>query len=318
MKLTDLYKNLIETGIDNDLRGRKHVEKLLKKTIEDYRELKDEEKKEFDRDRFFNPYSDTRILYGDKTAEIRKVLVGVDMEVGELLLADRLNEKGAKIDLVLAHHPEGKAIANLHEVMMLQADIMANFGVPIAAAEGMMLPRIKEIERRVMPANHNRAVDAAKLLKLNFMCAHTVADNCVAKYLQGRFDTDKPETLGGVLKLLKSIPEYSHAAEHSAGPKVIVGAPGSKAGRIFVDMTGGTEGAKDLISRWSAAGISTVVGMHFSEEHKKEMEKSYINAVIAGHIASDNLGLNLLFDEAVKKDKKLEFIGCSGFFRVKR
>ena len=36
--------------------------------------------------------------------------------------------------------------------------------------------------------------------------------------------------------------------------------------------------------------------MHISDEHKKEAEKHHINVVIAGHIASDNLGMNLLLD----------------------
>jgi hypothetical protein len=39
--------------------------------------------------------------------------------------------------------------------------------------------------------------------------------------------------------------------------------------------------------------------------------------VIAGHIASDNLGLNLLLD-AVEKHGAFEVLECSGFRRVKR
>jgi hypothetical protein len=39
--------------------------------------------------------------------------------------------------------------------------------------------------------------------------------------------------------------------------------------------------------------------------------------VIAGHISSDTLGLNLLLDE-IEKEEKLKIINCSGFRRIRR
>jgi hypothetical protein len=39
--------------------------------------------------------------------------------------------------------------------------------------------------------------------------------------------------------------------------------------------------------------------------------------VIAGHISSDTLGLNLLLDR-IEKEEKLETICCSGFYRIRR
>ena len=60
--------------------------------------------------------------HGRLDRQVRNILAGIDIETPELLLADRLNEKGAGIDLVLAHHPEGRAYANFYEVMKMQAD----------------------------------------------------------------------------------------------------------------------------------------------------------------------------------------------------
>ena len=79
-------------------------------------------------------------------------------------------------------------------------------------------------------------------------------------------------------------------------------------------MTGGTGGSKDAYEKLSQAGVSTVVGMHMSEDHRKEAEKHHINVLIAGHISSDSLGLNLLFDHVLKN--KVELVPCSGFNRV--
>jgi len=56
--------------------------------------------------------------------------------------------------------------------------------------------------------------------------------------------------------------------------------------------------------------------MHISEEHKKEAEAANINVVIAGHISSDSLGMNLFLDELEKRD--IEIIPCSGLIRISR
>lgn len=82
-------------------------------------------------------------------------------------------------------------------------------------------------------------------------------------------------------------------------------------------MTGGTEGSKEIFERYAAAGVSTLVGMHFSEEALDKAKKSNLNVIIAGHVSSDTLGLNLLFDE-IEKGEPLEFVGVSGFERIKR
>lgn len=317
MKLQKIFETVIAKGIEADPRGRKTVLKDLDKAKKKYKDLKEEEKEFFDIETLTNPYADTRILYGTGDEEITTALVGIDMEMGELLLADRLSSKGQKIDLVIAHHPEGKAFANFYEVMHMQADILNKFGVPINVAEGLLEGRIKEVERSLSPANHTRASDMASLLDMLFMCMHTPADNMVTSYLQDTFDKKAPDTLGDVIKRLKEIPEYSEAAKNNAGPKVLLGANERSAGKIFVDMTGGTGGAKNIFESLVNSGVSTIVGMHLDEEHRKEAEKRHMNVVIAGHISSDNLGVNLMLDEVQKKGK-LNIIACSGFRRFSR
>ena len=38
--------------------------------------------------------------------------------------------------------------------------------------------------------------------------------------------------------------------------------------------------------------------MHYSEEHRKRAEELKLNLVIAGHISSDVLGMNLILDRS--------------------
>ncbi|HQP91874.1 MAG TPA: NGG1p interacting factor NIF3, partial [Candidatus Omnitrophota bacterium] len=257
------------------------------------------------------------ILSGDTGDDIKTILAGIDVDSSELLLADRLNSKGNnKIDLVLTHHPQGLASANFYEVIEMQAEIFSQLGIPINVCEKLVDARKNEIKRRVHASNHNRTSDTAKLLGLNFMCAHTPADNHVVAYLDKIFKEKHPSTLKDIIKILSGIDEYEIAKKEGAGPMILLGSPNSRCGKIFVDMTGGTEGPKEIIDSLSSCGVGTIVGMHMSEDFYKKIKEKNINVVIAGHISSDNLGLNLLLDK-LEKVSKFNILSFSGFRRIK-
>lgn len=317
MKLEEIYKLAIELGISADPRSSEEIEALLKKKKEEYEKLSEEEKPFFDKESLTNPYSDTRILHGDPQTEIEGILAGIDIEVGEILLADRLNERGEKINLLIAHHPEGTSLAKLHQVMAMQADVWHKFGVPINIGDFLIGKRAREVERRLMPINHNRSVDGARLLGLNFMNIHTPGDNLVSQFVQRHLDERKPNTVADVFSELKKIEEYSAAAKQGFGPSILVGSPQARTGKILVDMTGGTEGPKEAIEKLAQAGVGTIVQMHLSEKHRKQAEESHINVVIAGHIPSDAIGLNLFLDKLESKGLT-NIIPASGLIRIKR
>ncbi len=312
MTTQEIYELAVKIGIKADLRGAKGVKKYLDRTKVKYEKMDKEAKAEFDKEKLTNPYSDTRILVSGNKKEIKKVMVGVDMEGAEMLLAKHFNS-----DLVIAHHPEGKALADLHSVMDLQAQVLADYGVPINIAESVIKPRISEVSRGVSPINHNRAVDAAKLLKLDFICTHTVADNLGARFLYDLLKKKKCDTVGDVLEMLKEIPEFKEAVKNNAGPTLFTGSPENSCGKVVVtEFTGGTSGSKEIYEKMAQAGIGTIIGMHMGEEHRKQAEKYHLNVVIAGHMASDSLGMNLFLDELEKKG--VEVIPVSGLIRVKR
>jgi len=317
MKIREIYQKAIETGISSDPRGREAVAKDLERIGKEYAELKPADKEFFDKESLQNPYADSRILNGTGEEDVRTILVGIDIEVGEVLLCESLKNRGDAVYLVISHHPEGMAFANLYSVMYMQSDILSRYGVPINIAEDLMEQRVREVERRIMPLNHSRAVDSARLLGIPFVCLHTPADNMVATFLQKSFEEKKPRLLSDIVDFLRSLPEYREAAKNGSGPRILLGSENRKAGRIFVDMTGGTEGSKDIFHSLSVTGVNTLVVMHLSEEHRKEAEKNHLNVVMAGHIASDNLGLNLLLDQ-VLKGSETHILSCSGFLRVNR
>ncbi|GAB4261535.1 MAG: hypothetical protein Kow0092_11160 [Deferrisomatales bacterium] len=317
MTLGELYRRAVEVGIERDLRGAEGPRADLALAQREYDRLAEDEREFFDPERLGNPFADTRLLHGDPDTPLGAIFVGIDADEGEILLADRLREKGRRVDAVVAHHPRGAALAQLAEVMGIQAGIHARLGVPIAQAEGILAPRLREIADRIQPVNHERAVDAARLLDMPLLCLHTPADNCVARFLTERFDRERPETLADVVELLHAIPEYRHARRAGAGPRIVQGDKKSRTGRVFVDMTGGTEGAREMYAKLAqSTDVSTVVGMHLSKEHVEEAQKHHLNVVLAGHICSDNLGVNLLLDACLPPG--VEVIEASGFRRVVR
>lgn len=318
MNLKQMYEFFVADGIKNDPRGEKEVKILLDEKNKEYKSL-DEKKKEFyDKDTLTNPYCDSRILYGTGDEKIKSVMVGIDIEVPELLLASQLKLSGKKIDLVLAHHPEGKAYATFHNVINMQSEIINSHGVPINIAESYVSSRAAEVGRSVSGQNHQRVYDAAKLLDIPLMTAHTVADNNVVSYLQKKLDKLQPRYLKDIIAFLEDIPEYKYAKTYGNGPFILNGGDKSKCGKIFVDMTGGTEGPTELIEKLANAGVGTIVGMHMSDKNYNNAVKHKINVIIAGHISSDNLGINLMLDSLEKKYGSLDYIECSGFRRFRR
>lgn len=313
MKIQDIQNLSIQMGISSDFRGRGNVQKFLDNKKKKFQKLSLSEQNEFDKEELENPYLDSIICNIAEDKEIKKVLVGIDIGPEEILIAEKLGN----IDLVIAHHPIGKGLAQLADVMSLQCDVLRYYGVPINISEGLMRERISEVARGVNSANHQRTVDAAKLLNFNLMNSHTPCDNLAAKFLKDLIENKEIERISDLIDILKEVPEYKEAGKIGVGPKIFVGSPENRCGKIALsEITGGTEGSPKLYDKMANAGIGTVVGMHISEDHKKEAELAHINIIIAGHISSDSLGVNLFIDELEKQG--IEIVQCSGFTRVSR
>jgi hypothetical protein len=313
MKVKEIFNLAIRMGIRADFRGQDGIERLLKRKKRNYEKLSGKEKEWFDLEALENPYLDSRIYHLARDKEIKKVLVGIDIEPAEILLAKEIGG----IDLIIGHHPVGKGLAHLAEVMDLQCDVLNLYGVPINVAEGVMKERIEEVARGVNRLNHQRTVDAAKILKFNLMNVHTPTDNLAAQFLKDLVEREKPERLEDLMNLLAEIPEYREAIKIGAGPKIYVGEPERRCGKICLsEITGGTEPTPKIYEKMAQAGIGTVLGMHMAEESKKEAETSNINVVICGHCSTDSLGMNFFLDELEKRG--IEILSCSGLIRISR
>ena len=319
MKLRKLFHRAVEIGMDADPRGRKAVEKILRKQKDCFGKLEGKEKELSDEERTWNPYSDCRIINGTGEEELKHLMVGIDIETPELLLADRLREKGRKIDGVFIHHPEGRPLADLDKVMSLQVDLLAQVGVPVNHAESLLKPRMDKIWRAIHADNLFRTERTAELLHLPAVCCHTITDNLVWQFMQKNICKREYDDLGEVLNAILDIPEYRHYARKGNPPILAAGSKSGRPGRIFAtEFTGGTNGPEEFIEAQSRAGVGTILSMHAPEKTVEEAKKHHINIIQCSHMASDSLGVNLLLDKLLKDDPKLTFLEVSGFVRVAR
>ncbi len=306
----------VKMAMAADPRGEKLVKKYLADQKKKYDELPAKEKPYFDKENLVNPYQDSGIHVDDGKTDVRRVLTGIDIDAAEILLSSQLNERGKKIDLVIAHHPVGKTLAHLHDVMDMAVDVYGEAGMPIHLAEKIMEERITEVGRSVHPVNHYQAVNVAALLKINFINTHTITDNLVDEFMKNYLKKNKPETLGDVMDLLMELPEYQEAKRQGAGPVLFAGNPRNRVGKYVTEMTGGTEPSGKIYQELSRSGVSTIVGMHMRKDTLEKAMEAHLNVVTAGHMASDSLGMNLFLDELEKKG--VEIVPCGGIIRVSR
>jgi len=228
---------------------------------------------------------------------IKKVLMGIDMDTAELLLAKQLG-----YDCVVGHHPKN---TNIDMIDLLDSHIhkLESLGVPRNKTQKLLEERKTELNYNWHVANTRRSESAAKLLNMPYISLHTPADIIGEKIVQTFLDKkfkSKPDTkVQEVVEALEKIDEYKNSARK---PVIRVGSKESYAGKICVSMSGLTGAGAKILKEYFEAGVGTLIMMHIPEKDAKELKEQNIgNVIIAGHMSSDSLGLNKIAQEWAKK-----------------
>jgi len=221
---------------------------------------------------------------------IKNVLMGVDMDTAELLLAKELG-----YDCVVTHHPRNTNPKML-DVMDSHILRLEKLGVPRNKGQKALAPRKDELSYNQHVSNSRRSESAAKLLNMPFVSLHTPADiigeAIVQKFLDEKF-ADKLDTkLGDITEALEEIGEYKNS---SRKPVIRVGGKDSYAGKIYVLMSGYTGPGAKVLKAYFDGGVGTLILMHIPEKDAKEIKEQGIgNVIVAGHMSSDSLGMNVI------------------------
>lgn len=232
------------------------------------------------------PYDTDIIVEGEN---IKKVLIGIDMETPELLLAKEL-----KFDCVVSHHPKSDScIVDFAKVMDVQIDRMVKAGVPINKAQKALKKKQASIDLGSHASNYDRVSSAARLINMPYLNMHIPADFITEEIVQTRLNTEfknKPKTtLKDIIDELKS---WEYYQDKIAQPVIRVGSNNDYAGKIEVLMAGGTNGGIDVYKSYFEAGVGTIIAMHVPEDVKRAVQEQNIgNIIIAPHMPSDSIGL---------------------------
>lgn len=240
---------------------------------------------------------------------IRRVLMGVDMDTAELLLARDLG-----FDCVVAHHPRINT-PDYMEIMNHHVDKLAECGVPYNKAYKIVRARKKNLSIGWHTANHARVASAAKLMNMPFLSIHTPADLITEKFVQDYLDErfkDKPRTpLKDIVDALGEIHEFKESVKK---PEIRVGDGECFAGKVYVSMSGGTNLDNEGLKAYFDAGIGTIVQMHITEpDVKAAAEWKTGNIIVTCHNASDSIGMNRIAD--AWEQQGVEVTAMSGYIR---
>ena len=236
-----------------------------------------------------------------ESQNVKRILVGVDIDTGDLMLA-----KDQGFDLVLAHHPAGdNSRVNGMQVMQRQIEVMTRVGIPINKAQKALAERQRGLLNAAHGNNWSKVTGAARVLNIPFMNVHLPCDILAENHVQSVLDANiKPtSTVSDLCDLLMTIPEYQNAITK---PLIRVGAPSDYCGKPYVIMAGGTNGGASVAKAYFDAGIGTLLSMHVPEDVVKAVKEQNIgNWIVAGHMASDSVGINILLAEIAKYDVEI-------------
>ena len=138
---------------------------------------------------------------------MRSIVLGIDVRLPELLLADRLRQEGRRVDAVIAHHAHGigRSPSLSWDTMPFLVDLLALEGVPRADAEACIYPYI-EGKLRDLEDFHRIGPDMARLLGLPLGCIHTPADYYITVGVRAAVEEARAETVGDVVRALHTLP----------------------------------------------------------------------------------------------------------------
>ncbi|TMB92525.1 MAG: hypothetical protein E6J45_02055 [Chloroflexi bacterium] len=230
-------------------------------------------------------------VYIESPGEVRRVLFGVDIDVGELLYA-----RDAGFDAVLAHHPVGdRAHLDLAQVVRRQVPQMVAEGVPGDVAEAAVAQRLERPQRALHVANVNRVVDTARLVGVPLANVHLACDiigrQVIVDLLAARAST--ASRVGDAIDWLEELPEMIGGYTR---PEAWVGSAGLPLGRYTVAMAGGISGGHPAFREYFRAGVDTIFAMHIPEEDLARLRDDPLakgrTLVVTGHMSTDSIGIN--------------------------
>src|SRR6266702_5192729 len=224
---------------------------------------------------------------------LRKLLVSIDVSVGELLLAKNLGCDG-----VIAHHPAGgRAQLEGYKVFLRHVEQMKTAGVPAEAAREAVKSKYRVLDIQHHPENYDQVPNAAKKLGLPLVTIHSPCDEIGRRMMvEATKGLGERATVHELVSRINAFPEFRNAETEI---RVRLGSLKNKAGKVAISHACYTNSGFDVAKAYFEHGVNTLSYIHVSEPDLTRLaaEKMSRNLIVLGHIASDWLGINRLLRE---------------------
>jgi putative NIF3 family GTP cyclohydrolase 1 type 2 len=248
-------------------------------------------------------------VYVETTADVRRVLFGVDISLAEVVWAQQHG-----FDAVIAHHPLGdRARTRMAEVVHRQVDQMAAEGIARESAELAVTARLEPVLHTMHMTNINAIVDGARLVGMPLCNVHLACDiitrGAIIDVL--RAHASAASTVGDAIDWM-----HEAFAEYRLGhaqPEAWVGSTANRLGRWTVAIAGGINGGFPVFSEYFRAGVDTIFAMHCDEgelQRLRAIADEDDSLVITGHMTSDSIGINVVIREL--EQRGVEVVRTSG------
>ncbi len=316
MTIRELYEFAIERGMQLDPRGPDELARQMEAVRAEYENLDGVERRLFDTERFSNPFGDTRIACGDADTTVERLICGIDIDGTEVLLADSLRRGDRPVDLVLAHHASaiGGGIGSRLETIWPQVRMLTDFGVPEHLAHKLVRPSSEGDQR-----SHNlKVTQVAEALSLPLMTIHSPADAYLFREGARVLEEERPQTVGDLVDICDSWPEVGWLIERGKGTEVAVGDKRDPLGRTYHAFYGGWNPTPAVFEALCDAGCGTLWVLATSEALNEVAKRRNVSVVVVPHYPADNLGLNMLLDDAMDRFSDFDVIETSNFHRHDR
>jgi hypothetical protein len=297
MTIRDLYQFVIEKGFELDPRGPDALRRQMSDARAEYDSLDARERLLFDTERFVNPFGDTRILCGDPDTEVKRLVCGIDIDGAEIVMADAMRHHGRPVDLVVAHHASasGGGVGSRRDTMWPQVQMLTDFGVPADKAE-KLIRRSAEGDQRSSNFRLNQIADA---LEMPLMTIHSPGDLHLFREGERILAEDKPATVGDLVDICDSWPEVRWLLERGKGTEIAVGDRRDPLGKTYYCFYGGWNPTPEVFELICDAGCGTLWVLATDEALNEVARRRDVSIVVVPHWPADNLGLNMLLDQAM-------------------
>lgn len=234
---------------------------------------------------------------------MNKLLISVDVGIGELLLAKQLNCDG-----VIAHHPLGISHLNFHKVFDRHIEFMREENISPSVADDIVSNFKKRIEIKTQSSIYQNVVDAARLLDMPLLNIHQPCDEYMRKIIVNQIESRPYEFIHQILSSLNEIPEFYNS---STAILIPLGSPINKTEKWKVVIAAGTNGGYAIAKEYYLNNISTIIYLHIDPTEAEKLRKEFENRnlLVLGHLSGDSIGLNALANLIEKRNVEVIRLG---------